>query len=334
MNRLVILGNGFDLAHGLKTKYEDFLKYELIESIWGKKSLFRVPKILYTRSLIDYIDYENDSLEDIGLKIKEIDGSGFNCNNSLVKNSLKAERWIDFESMYYEMLKNCIDETHNISKAEVEFLNHDLVEIRGHFEKYLAQLKSEHKKIISIPKIINHPFQQQDFSFFNEETTIGRTCILNFNYTNTINLYEGDLGNHEVINIHGQIGDNNNPIIFGYGDELDEKFELIERLNDNDLLANFKSPKYLQTDNYFRLLKFIDHNEYQIFIMGHSCGLTDRTLLNHIFEHDKCKSIKIFYHKSNKLDVVYEISRHFNDKAKLRSRVVGLSICEEFPQLE
>lgn len=27
MNRLVLIGNGFDLAHGLKTKYEDFINW-------------------------------------------------------------------------------------------------------------------------------------------------------------------------------------------------------------------------------------------------------------------------------------------------------------------
>ena len=31
MNRLIILGNGFDLAHGLKTKYEDYIK-----NYWSK----------------------------------------------------------------------------------------------------------------------------------------------------------------------------------------------------------------------------------------------------------------------------------------------------------
>ncbi len=30
MNRLVIVGNGFDIAHGLKTRYEDFLYDYLI----------------------------------------------------------------------------------------------------------------------------------------------------------------------------------------------------------------------------------------------------------------------------------------------------------------
>ena len=27
MNRIVLIGNGFDLAHGLKTKYEHFIKW-------------------------------------------------------------------------------------------------------------------------------------------------------------------------------------------------------------------------------------------------------------------------------------------------------------------
>ena len=29
MNRIVLIGNGFDLAHGLKTKYEHFIKWYL-----------------------------------------------------------------------------------------------------------------------------------------------------------------------------------------------------------------------------------------------------------------------------------------------------------------
>lgn len=32
MNRLVIIGNGFDLAHGLPTRYEDFINW-----YWDKR---------------------------------------------------------------------------------------------------------------------------------------------------------------------------------------------------------------------------------------------------------------------------------------------------------
>ena len=27
MNRIILIGNGFDLAHGLKTRYEDFIDW-------------------------------------------------------------------------------------------------------------------------------------------------------------------------------------------------------------------------------------------------------------------------------------------------------------------
>ena len=35
MNRIIIVGNGFDLAHGLKTKYEDFINWYWDK--WGQR---------------------------------------------------------------------------------------------------------------------------------------------------------------------------------------------------------------------------------------------------------------------------------------------------------
>lgn len=37
MNRLVLIGNGFDLAHGLKTKYEHFIEWYWED--WGRRLL-------------------------------------------------------------------------------------------------------------------------------------------------------------------------------------------------------------------------------------------------------------------------------------------------------
>jgi hypothetical protein len=67
--------------------------------------------------------------------------------------------------------------------------------------------------------------------------------------------------------------------------------------------------------------------------MGHSCGLSDRTLLNTLFEHENCVSIKVFYHqetetKDNYSDVVRNISRNFNNKAVMREKVVNKQYCE------
>ena len=124
-----------------------------------------------------------------------------------------------------------------------------------------------------------------------------------------------------------------NPVIFGFGDEIDDEYKNIEKLNDNRYLENIKSINYLETSNYKTLLEFVNIENYQIYVFGHSCGTSDRTLLNTIFEHDNCASLKVFYHKKsegvdNYSDVIRNISRNFNDKAKMRDRVVNKNYCE------
>jgi hypothetical protein len=170
--------------------------------------------------------------------------------------------------------------------------------------------------------------------------------FLNFNYTDTeskyskykymVNTYFSSIElkiEKEIIHIHGDLKNDDNPIIFGYGDEIGKEYLKIENLKDNEYLANIKSIKYLETDNYKKLLNFINSDNYQIFVFGHSCGTSDRTLLNTLFEHENCASIKVFYHKKedgtdNYSDVVRNISRNFTNKMVMRDKVVNKTYCE------
>jgi len=93
----------------------------------------------------------------------------------------------------------------------------------------------------------------------------------------------------------------------------------------------------LKIKNYYRLIRFIESDNYQVQIYGHSCGLSDRTMLNQIFEHKKCKSIKIFYHQkedgtNDYTEKTYEISRHFKDKGMMRKKIVPLDYSQAMPQ--
>lgn len=156
--------------------------------------------------------------------------------------------------------------------------------------------------------------------------------FLNFNYTSTADLYIPKGSEFKVNHIHGELGNDNNPIIFGYGDELDDDYKEISKLNDNDYLKNIKSIRYLETDNYRKLLSFIDSAPFQIYIMGHSCGNSDRTLLNTLFEHKNCVSIKPFYYEKpdgsdNYIEIIQNISRNFNDMRLMRDRVVNKTYC-------
>lgn len=169
--------------------------------------------------------------------------------------------------------------------------------------------------------------------------------FLNFNYTFTEELYsnltwfelQGDMIKNlirSVIHIHGTTNDKDkNDVIFGFGDEIDEDYKSIENLNENIYLENIKSIKYLETDNYKKLLEFLNSGDYQLFVFGHSCGNSDRTLLSTLFEHKHCVSIKPFYHKrdegaDNYSDIVRNISRNFSNKAIMRDKVVNKEYCE------
>lgn len=161
--------------------------------------------------------------------------------------------------------------------------------------------------------------------------------LLDFNYTKTTENYRSS--DTDIIHIHGELNNPKNPVIFGYGDEIGEDYKKIEDLEENEFLKNVKSIRYQDTNNYQRLIEFIESDYYQVFVMGHSCGNSDRTLLNTLFEHENCLSIKPYFHQygekeeyNNYSDIVRNISRNFRDKPAMRNKVVNKTYCE--PLLE
>ena len=181
------------------------------------------------------------------------------------------------------------------------------------------------------PELILSP-NLEYFSFPRE------VMLLNFNYTDTEKLYYSNGSTVQVNHIHGTLK-NPGSVIFGYGDELDSKYKKILELNENEYLQNMKSCHYLESGNYRKMLSFIESAPYQVYIMGHSCGNSDRTLLNTLFEHKNCVSIKPFYYQDpsghdNYIDIVQNISRVFTNMQLMRDRVVSKDRCKPLPQNE
>lgn len=182
------------------------------------------------------------------------------------------------------------------------------------------------------------PIKPSEISFTKDsEITPERTLLLNFNYTSNANVYARHC-KFDLIQIHGSLGDLQNPIIFGYGDEMDKRFSEIEDLNKNEYLQYFKSFGYFKSPNYANMLRFINSDTYQVYIFGMSCGLSDRTMLNMIFEHSNCKSIKVFYHKhaqgDNYTELTMDISRHFTNKGLARKLIVNKQDSLPMPQIQ
>jgi hypothetical protein len=163
--------------------------------------------------------------------------------------------------------------------------------------------------------------------------------FLNFNYTNTLIKYYNYCSNDfqtDLNYIHGSLNKKYGGPIFGYGDEFDERYIEHKNTQNTEIFRNIKSYEYLREANFQMLSKFIHSYEYDVLIFGHSCGLSDRTLLKQIFEHDNCVRIKVFYYQDKKgnndfIEKTYDIARHFDDNVKLRERLVPFSLSEKLP---
>ena len=419
MNRLILVGNGFDLAHGLKTSYKDFID-DFWEDVIFKLNMFKSDTLLFSNECIEIsqdpfptIDISNfkeivknyTTLKRF-LSTKKIRFEFKNEFLGILSDTCTNNNWVDIENIYYYYLKQNIEKNKYPKFSDVSDLNEDFNQTKKLLENYLSKINKDFNISNQINKHIQSIFNLQDIEskyqteiikliennikqlnindikklnktleFFLENwrnqnklekenfiksqaKNLGKdmlellnlyptkTLLLNFNYTNTTLDYIDEFnkinGNYEdynisEIHIHGELNNPENPIIFGFGDDVDKKYQEFEDLNDNRYLENFKSIAYLQTDNYKKLLEFIDSEEYQVFIFGHSCGISDRTMLNTIFEHDNCKSIKPFYHlkkdgTDNYTEIVQNISRNFNDKKKYRDRVVNKTYCEPLTQ--
>lgn len=346
MNRLVLIGNGFDLSHKLKTSYNDFLFYylkkilndffsnlsyegKLIE-LHSKSSINGFPKM---ETLDDLINILND------LKSKRDSYISIKYKSQFFQEIIKSfqhNKWVDLENHYFSYLLK-------MSNASSNLID-DLSKLNQEFEHLKIELENYLREVVISDNPIQNPAK---FDFLLEDipddqlidskpvypTFIENIHVLNFNYTPTFNVYAKHLNikkNTTINFIHGELNNPDNPIIFGFGDEHNDEYKKFENKKENQLFEHIKSFKYLRTSNYQDLIRFIDGNEFQVCIMGHSCGLSDRTMLKEIFEHKNCKSILIHYHKwgsdtheNDYVNKTYEISRHFTDKGMMRKKVVS-----------
>jgi hypothetical protein len=365
MNRLIIIGNGFDLAHKLETSYNDFvlsyLKQSIISGLNNLKQNnnrpynqfyhykdelieikvdYRYPK----ESYIPFIDKvtEVSELEALYAKLGIEMSFYFDVLKKGVKN-LKEYKWVDFELEYFKELVQIKFKKVDVNKKIKELNNHfEILKIK--LEAYLKQQQDEFSN--SQDRLeLNSCFTEEILEKDVDVKTIGshfpnRLLFLNFNYTNILETYVSDCNEQifsEINYIHGSLNDANNPPIFGFGDEFDKRYKEFEEEGNNELFKHVKSFGYLKTNNYSDLTRFLDSDKFQVQIFGHSCGLSDRTMFKEIFEHENCLSVKLFYHQKEDgsddyIEKTYELYRHFSDKNSMRKKIVDKQKCRPMPQ--
>lgn len=345
MNDLYLIGNGFDLAHGLKTSYNDFLLWYLKHTInkISPNNHFEDELVVVDRRfgtpIRDHVSlaelFEECEQFQISIKYKH-------PFFKQIVSTYREYRWVDIEYEYYSKLIGIYQDMKISDKNKNGEFGYELLRLNKCFKSIKEKLVIYLKTIDKSRSRENADFKEilfEETSHKNESNS--ERLFLYFNYTSTLKLYTTQYFSYEYnsIGIHGKLEEPIDEVIFGYGDEMDLHYAEIENLNNNEFLKNIKSFSYFKTDNYQKVIRFIESGDFTVKILGHSCGLSDRILLNTIFEHHNCKHIKIYYYQKSETENDYfektqEISRHFKAsmKGEMRKKIVSFEKSSPMPQ--
>lgn len=243
MNRIILIGNGFDLAHNLKTSYSHFivsylkkaLKESYTQNIFNDSLIVVRNNKKFSSGIVDLDSYLNglnsvvDIFENRHIKhnLPAILGTPnvgtrtgmfiFEINSEFIKRIFakgNLNNWVDIETEYYNFLLELIDDPRGKNKnQQIQKLNADFDFLTKRLHEYLIQI--EKNADLSFTKVNNeftekiiqliHP-KQLDNSYHTSK--IFSSLILNYNYTGTIDNYIDSTSQKylvDKINIHGSI---------------------------------------------------------------------------------------------------------------------------------
>ncbi len=165
LKSILILGNGFDLAHGLPTKYIDFLNF--CKAIVDYSFLANIPKVNYSFEGVNTV--VNEKLNDLAFKTVD----SINWYNDIVSkltdnfwyyylsfcysnNLLKGENWIDFEteiSFIIQWLDKKVEDI-SIDIDEILIEDYDILSKTSKMKlEYIKELIQKLKRGISFTRV-------------------------------------------------------------------------------------------------------------------------------------------------------------------------------------
>ena len=336
MKNILVIGNGFDLAHGLKTSYKDFIEFcEVIKSIKIKYEFSNIKEAKQYindirdeffdshKSVVDFfiIDYIDEEVKDNILNF---------CMDNFWIDYIRdhkgiEDRWCDIEYV----IGNVIESLSYISNHPGEVMETDNYRYHKNYEiinKLLVKLTKNkgnniHTRINSLKQrfydnleqltymlevyleIISHEINDTKLELF---TLLSIDYLISFNYTSTFMKLYNLLPLENVHFIHGEAKPNRkieeNNMVFGIGQEikysgLDDQYDYVEFQKYYQRIIKKTGVQYKEW-----LLEGLGtiNASTRVFIYGHSLDYTDGDVIKDLIS---CKYSKlyIFYIDKNAL---------------------------------
>ncbi len=324
--RVLIIGNGFDLAHNLNTRYADFLEicsYSRKAQIeWQDNKIIitsRELKNSFTKEQIYF--FINNLGEKRWQDFKKFAGCYW-IEHFQEKRKYIGDTWLDFEEEIKKVLDLLIVDMAGDHDRLVSVENlKDITLIKycknRRYDKnpitYRAlflKLKEEHIKLV----------QALNLYFYGYINVINKSAtplsiikkkqfdkVVSFNYSNTYKtIYNEDV---DCCYIHGTAGANRNTVnlVFGFDDHYIDGTKLIPEI--------IPFEKYYQriinnNDNqYFQWLEAMDKEKNnEIFIYGHSLAPSDGDILRSFLLKEHVMTTIFYYNELDRAEKVRNLA--------------------------
>lgn len=326
-SNLLIVGNGFDLEHGLKTQYTDF--FDVIDKKAASKNeiiLNDNKYIIKNNKLLSYLikEYKQNKLQgnnwiDIETELKKI--------INLIEE-IKTNNFID--NMNYYKGENEYTTIYKIySKSSYYFKNYlfPFAEAANYCKyikkEYDTSIKNLESNLNELTNMLRDYLLEQDISNLTKTKDISDidykiTHVLSFNYTDTFRQLYSDIDDDKIDFIHGSLNKNN--LVLGINETLTE--DTANKIVDTVYFKKYFQRIYKKTD--YKYIDWLDHVNFDtVYIHGHSLDESDKEILekiiNSVLKKDT-STVKIFYYDE----------KHYRQEVTNLIKVLGKDVFQKY----
>lgn len=303
-NFLLIIGNGFDIELGLKTKYSDFIQSPIYKSYEDE-----LQKMFSFKTKYDF-EYEEE----------------FNIFSHF-KKVYKIQNWIDLEMEIGKLATRAPEMMDSETGEFVKELIKSTEPMMRSFEA-LRMCLNEYISELDIP-VKKHNYASELLKILATEPR-NNVQIVTFNYT-SIDTASGLEIKVPVHHIHGKIsGGKESSLILGVQDdiEIDKSYSYIIKSH---------SPYYHSS----RIIDLLEEADEVIFF-GHSLGETDYPYFSEFFqsqckriEPEKRKKIRIFtFDENSRLDILYQLRIMNNKQTRMFFENADFALYRTFDKMD
>ncbi|MDD6481246.1 MAG: AbiH family protein [Lachnospiraceae bacterium] len=348
-NNVLVIGNGFDLAHGLKTSYNNFIEYikevqknkEFIpsdeEDVFFKECVEKNGFIQY------FLGYTNEvpGWVDLERLIREVVGY-FELFFSRYEDIIDTRNSITWESGQHDMsdnwkLKtiNCLDLFPLFDQDNTrDYMYSKHLDRRLYTDEYglnkreiLRMLKSQLDDVIKLLQIylskhikdeMNEPVKP-----IEQISVINPSYVISFNYTDTYKVY--GINPDDVFHVHGSLDKDN--MVLGFNDDAPEELDFVYFKKYFQRIQ--KLTGYIDSQKMVTFSKGIEQLP-RVHFYGHSMDKTDGDIIEQLMSMSKGFIIYTYDQEDYEQKVINLIDVFGKERAidMIQNKIIQFIQCE------